>query len=92
MSHRESFGMREPFGADDLAKAIRSMTFADLMKVACDLHGMSQTDGGQEIWDLREKHTWAEMLDAWAESKEYDGQFQNADVAKSAEEKTAAGG
>ena len=59
-----------PLDADGLAKAIAKMTYAELVKVGEDLFRMTQTDDGKELWDLTQKHQWADMLSNWAETRE----------------------
>lgn len=61
--------MDEVQDAEDLAKAIAGMTYANLVQVATELWEMTQEGDGPQLWNLKEKHQWAEMLSAWAESK-----------------------
>lgn len=53
----------------ELARGIREMRYDDLSELGRELHEMTQSDDGKSLWDLSQRHQWAEVLFAWAEAQ-----------------------
>ncbi len=51
-----------------LARFIFDMRYEDLRDLGRNLHEMTQSDDGKDLWDLTKEDQWAELLFCWAEA------------------------
>jgi hypothetical protein len=52
----------------ELARAVYSMRYGDLKRVAQNLYEMTALDEGPKYWPLDSEDNWAFLLFTWAES------------------------